>query len=83
VSRIASTFEKLARAHRSALIPFVTAGDPSPKSTVPVRLHSVKSPLEKPSWPAVFWKSFLDAGSFFLLWLLVALAAEYRTIPAF
>src|SRR6188472_3602806 len=25
--------------------------------------------------PAVFWKSFLDAGSFFLLWLLVALAA--------
>jgi tryptophan synthase alpha chain len=36
VSRIAATFEKLARAHRSALIPFVTAGDPSPKSTVPV-----------------------------------------------
>jgi hypothetical protein len=31
----------------------------------------------------VFWKSFLDAGSFFLLWLLVALAAEYRIIPAF
>ena len=28
--------------------------------------------------PAVFWKSFLDAGSFFALWLLVALAAEYR-----
>ena len=26
MSRIASTFEKLARAHRSALIPFVTAG---------------------------------------------------------
>jgi len=33
--------------------------------------------------PAVFWKSFLDAGAFFLLWLLVALAAEYRSIPAF
>jgi protein-S-isoprenylcysteine O-methyltransferase Ste14 len=28
--------------------------------------------------PAVFWKSFLDAGSFFLLWVLVALAAEFR-----
>jgi len=30
--------------------------------------------------PAVFWKSFLDAGSFFLLWLLVSLAAEYRVV---
>jgi protein-S-isoprenylcysteine O-methyltransferase Ste14 len=28
--------------------------------------------------PAVFWKAFLDAGSFFLLYLLVVLAAEYR-----
>jgi protein-S-isoprenylcysteine O-methyltransferase Ste14 len=28
--------------------------------------------------PAVFWKAFLDAGSFFVLWLLVALAAEFR-----
>jgi hypothetical protein len=26
----------------------------------------------------VFWKAFLDAASFFLLYLLVALAAEYR-----
>jgi len=33
--------------------------------------------------PAVFWKSFLDAGSFFLLYLLVALAAEYRLLPQF
>jgi protein-S-isoprenylcysteine O-methyltransferase Ste14 len=33
--------------------------------------------------PAVFWKAFLDAGSFFLLWALVALAAEYRIIPTF
>jgi protein-S-isoprenylcysteine O-methyltransferase Ste14 len=32
--------------------------------------------------PAVYWKAFLDAGSFFLLYLLVALAAEYRLIPA-
>jgi protein-S-isoprenylcysteine O-methyltransferase Ste14 len=28
--------------------------------------------------PAVFWKAFLDAGSFFVLWLLVELAAGYR-----
>lgn len=28
--------------------------------------------------PAVFWKAFLDAGSFFLLWLLVAVAAQFR-----
>lgn len=28
--------------------------------------------------PEVFWKAFLDAGSFFLLWLLVAVAAEFR-----
>jgi tryptophan synthase alpha chain len=40
VSRISAAFEKLARAHRSALIPFVTAGDPSPQSTVPV-MHAL------------------------------------------
>lgn len=28
--------------------------------------------------PSVFWKSFLDAGSFFLLWLMVSIAAEFR-----
>jgi protein-S-isoprenylcysteine O-methyltransferase Ste14 len=28
--------------------------------------------------PSVYWKAFLDAGSFFLLYLLVALAAQYR-----
>ena len=33
--------------------------------------------------PAVFWKAFLDAGSFFVLYLLVAIAAEYRLLPAF
>jgi protein-S-isoprenylcysteine O-methyltransferase Ste14 len=32
--------------------------------------------------PGVFWKAFVDAGSFFLLYLLVALATEYRLIPA-
>lgn len=33
--------------------------------------------------PAVFWKAFLDAGSFFVLWVLVAMAAEFRIIPTF
>jgi protein-S-isoprenylcysteine O-methyltransferase Ste14 len=33
--------------------------------------------------PSVYWKAFLDAGAFFALWLLVALAAEYRAIPVF
>ena len=28
--------------------------------------------------PAVYWKAFLDASSFFLLWVLVAAAAEFR-----
>jgi protein-S-isoprenylcysteine O-methyltransferase Ste14 len=28
--------------------------------------------------PAVYWKAFLDAGSFYLLWLMVAIAAEFR-----
>jgi protein-S-isoprenylcysteine O-methyltransferase Ste14 len=28
--------------------------------------------------PEVFWKAFLDAGSFFLLWLLVTVATEFR-----
>ena len=36
MSRIAATFEKLRAQRRSALIPFVTAGDPSPAQTVPV-----------------------------------------------
>lgn len=33
--------------------------------------------------PAVFWKAFLDAASFFVLWVLVALAAEYRLTHSF
>jgi protein-S-isoprenylcysteine O-methyltransferase Ste14 len=32
--------------------------------------------------PAVFWKAFLDAGSFFLLYVLVSLAADYRVHTA-
>lgn len=30
--------------------------------------------------PAVYRKAFLDAGSFFLLWLLVTVAAEFRRV---
>jgi len=33
--------------------------------------------------PLVYWKAFVDAGSFFLLYLLVAMAAEYRLLPTF
>ena len=36
MSRIAATFQQLRAARRPALIPFITAGDPSPASTVPV-----------------------------------------------
>lgn len=33
--------------------------------------------------PSVYWKAFLDAGSFLLLWLLVAIATECRLTGAF
>ena len=36
MSRIAAIFERLARARRKALIPFITAGDPSAAATVPL-----------------------------------------------
>jgi len=42
VSRIAATFEKLASAHRAALVPFVTAGDPGVAYTVPLLRELVK-----------------------------------------
>jgi protein-S-isoprenylcysteine O-methyltransferase Ste14 len=42
------------------------------------RPRAVDPPAQIQVRPAVFWKAFLDAGSFFLLYLLVALAAEYR-----
>src|SRR3954469_14427629 len=32
--------------------------------------------------PALFWKAFLDAGSFFVLWLLGAVGAEFRMMAA-
>jgi tryptophan synthase alpha chain len=40
MSRIADTFAKLKKQGRKALIPFVTAGDPDPKLTVPV-MHAL------------------------------------------
>ena len=40
MSRIAEAFSKLAASKRSALIPFVTAGDPSPAQTVDV-MHAL------------------------------------------
>jgi tryptophan synthase alpha chain len=36
MSRLEATFERLARDRRKALIPFVTAGDPEPRMTVPL-----------------------------------------------
>jgi tryptophan synthase alpha chain len=35
-SRIDATFARLGAAHRTALIPYVTAGDPSPAATLPI-----------------------------------------------
>jgi len=40
MSRIADTFAKLKKQGRKALIPFITAGDPDPKQTVPV-MHAL------------------------------------------
>lgn len=40
MSRLASKFKALKHANRKALIPFITAGDPSPKFTVPL-MHAM------------------------------------------
>ncbi len=40
MSRIAARFAKLRREHRTALIPFVTAGDPGPEAAVPL-MHAL------------------------------------------
>ena len=40
MSRLAATFERLAAARRKALIPYVTAGFPTPAQTVPV-MHAL------------------------------------------
>ena len=43
MSRIQITFDKLKQANRKALIPFITAGDPAPKVTVPLMHELVKA----------------------------------------
>jgi protein-S-isoprenylcysteine O-methyltransferase Ste14 len=43
-------------------------------------LRKAALPAQLDVRPEVLWKAFLDAGAFFVLWLLVTLAAEYRTI---
>ncbi|MDQ7090378.1 MAG: tryptophan synthase subunit alpha [Methylococcales bacterium] len=40
MSRLATTFEALKQANRPALIPFITAGDPTPEFTVPL-MHAM------------------------------------------
>ena len=40
MSRIAKRFEQLAASQRTALIPYITAGDPAPEVTVPL-LHAL------------------------------------------
>jgi protein-S-isoprenylcysteine O-methyltransferase Ste14 len=45
------------------------------------RRHMATLPERLDVRPVVYWKAFLDAGSFFLLYALVALAAEYRLLP--
>jgi len=40
MSRISAIFSRLARGRRKALIPFITAGDPSPAATVPL-MHAL------------------------------------------
>lgn len=43
MSRLEATFRKLRAAKRTALIPFVTAGDPTPETTVPLMHAMVKA----------------------------------------
>jgi protein-S-isoprenylcysteine O-methyltransferase Ste14 len=54
----------------------------TPNMWWPARLRG-PMPAQLDVRPVVYWKAFLDAGSFFVLYLLVALAAEYRALPAF
>jgi tryptophan synthase alpha chain len=43
MSRIPPIFDRLGRARRKALIPFITAGDPSPQATVPLMHELVRA----------------------------------------
>ncbi|MEQ1486031.1 tryptophan synthase subunit alpha [Methyloglobulus sp.] len=46
MSRLASTFEQLAKSGRKALIPFVTAGDPTPDFTLSLMHEMVKAGVD-------------------------------------
>ena len=46
MSRLAATFQELARTGRKALIPFITAGDPKPDFTVPMMHAMVKASVD-------------------------------------
>jgi tryptophan synthase alpha chain len=46
VSRLAAKFEELAKTGRKALVPFITAGDPSPDFTVPMMHEMVKAGVD-------------------------------------
>ena len=46
MSRLASKFQDLAKSGRKALIPFLTAGDPSPEFTVPMMHDMVKAGVD-------------------------------------
>ena len=53
MSRIQSTFSALAAQHKKGLIPFITAGDPSPQLTVPL-MHALVAggSDDGKSWPS-------------------------------
>jgi tryptophan synthase alpha chain len=46
MSRLAATFDNLAKTGRKALIPFVTAGDPTPEFTLPLMHEMVKAGVD-------------------------------------
>jgi protein-S-isoprenylcysteine O-methyltransferase Ste14 len=64
----------LADAFPDAYSAYVAA---TPNRWWPRKLRS-KAPETLDVLPQVYWKAFLDAGAFFVLWLLVAIATEFR-----
>jgi protein-S-isoprenylcysteine O-methyltransferase Ste14 len=56
--------------------PFKAYVESTPNMWWPARAVALPDNLDVR--PSVFRKAFLDAGSFFLLWLMVSMAAEFR-----
>ena len=56
--------------------PFKAYVESTPNMWWPGRARSL--PVHVDVRPEVYWKAFVDAGSFFLLWLLVSGATEFR-----